>query len=156
MPHRPQPCEDSTDINSELQTLLADLQREKQKHYELKHHQQRLSDEEADLSKIEAQLQSLNQVLSSHSIDCLSGTLTSLNSQIDALKLIVNDTLDASSNAFAFDDGEIPKDSHDYSMAVDIDPSEFPMDSNVMSRLLELEMKSCVAIGKLSDIKSLL
>lgn len=71
---------------------------------------------------------------------------------METLKGIVKDTLEASSNAFALEDGELPKSD---TMAMDID-TDLPVDSSVMSRLLELEMKSCSAIGTLSDIKALL
>jgi len=99
--------------------------------------QERLGYEEEVLSKLEDQLEALNGVLRAHSIDSLSGTLANLNGQLDSLKSIVSDTLEASANAFALDDGELPR--TDFMM--DIDPSDLPVDTNVMSRLLELEMK---------------
>lgn len=120
--------------------------------HELKVQQERLEKEEALLSELETQLDALSGVLAAHSIDSLSGTLSSLSGQLEALKLIVNDTLEASSNAFALDDGELPKSD---SLAMDID-TDLPVDSSVMARLLEIEMKSCSAIGALSDIKALL
>lgn len=106
------------------------------------------------LSKLETQIEALNGVLTAHSVETLAGTIKSLTGQIEALKSIVNDTLDASSNAFALDEGELPH--SDAKMMDLVDPSDLPMDSSVMSRLLELEMKSCGGIGTLSDIKALL
>lgn len=132
--------------------LMKEIQQEKIKNRQLKTHQAKLSSEEAMLSKLENQFEALSQVLGAHSVDSLSGTIATLNGQIESMKSIVADTLEASSNAFALYDGELPK--SDYAM--DIDPVELPMDANVMSRLLDLEMKSCAAIGSLNDIKALL
>lgn len=104
------------------------------------------------MTKIENQLDGLDSVLKDHSIENVASSLASITKEINVLKEIVADTLESSSNAFAFDDGETPKD--DFSMAVDT--TSLPMDNNMMLRLLEVEMKACHAIGNLSDIKALL
>ena len=75
------------------------------------------------------------------------------------MKSIVQDTIDASCNAFAFDEDEDLSALHPGSLTcpeASMMDCEFPMDANMMSKLLEFELKSCAAIGTLSDIKSLL
>lgn len=155
LPHRPTEAISETDaskLDEEILQLMNQIHQVKIKNHQLKVQQKKLASEEALLSKLETQFDALAQVLSAHSVDSLSGTIATLNGQIESMKSIVADTLEASSNAFALDDGELPKSD----FAMDMDPVDLPMDANVMTRLLDLEMKSCAAIGSLADIKALL
>lgn len=155
LPHRPAAPADET-LDTELQTMLAEFQREKGRNCSLAAQQARLAGEEETLSKLEAQFDALSGVLAAHSIDSLAGTLKLIGGQMESLKAIVADTLEASSNAFAFDDGELPRGPAECETAMEIDAGEFPLDTSVMARLLDIEAKSCLAIGTLADIQALL